>query len=148
MKYVYSGKNASLVESLGADEVIDYIHTDFTKNGQQYDIIYDTVGKSSFSAAKNSLTANGTYLSPVLGVGLLFQLLKTMVIGDKKAKFAATGTRAIPELRSLLNELVDILSDGQLKMVIDRRYPLKEVAAAHRYVDTGRKKGNPAIIVS
>ncbi len=139
---VCSGANAELVRSLGADEVIDYTTTDFTKNGQQYDIIYDTVGKSSFSVCKASLSEQGQYLSPVLSMPLLFKVLWTSWFGRKKAKFAATGFSAPPQLVALLKQLKVMIEAGHFQSVIDRRYPLEETVAAHRYVDTGHKRGN------
>jgi len=142
---VCSTTNLELVKSLGADEVIDYTTTDFTTTGKTYDIIYDTVGKSSFGKSKSSLTSNGTYLSPVLGLSLLFQMLRTSLVGTKKAKFDATGMKPVPELRKMLLELRDILAAGKLKTVIDRQYPLAEVPDAHRYIDKGHKKGNVVI---
>lgn len=143
---VCSTTNLELVKSLGADEVIDYKTTDFTKSGKTYDIIYDTVGKSSFGKSKGALTANGTYLSPVLGLSLLFQMLRTSLFGKKKAKFDATGMKPVPELRKMLLELREILAAGKLKTVIDRQYPLAEVPDAHRYIDKGHKKGNVVIV--
>lgn len=137
--------NIEMVISLGADHIIDYTKTDFTITGQTYDIIFDTVGKSSFTKCKKTLKPNGMYLSPVLSLPLLFQMLWTSIFGSKKAKFSATGLQPVPELRLLLNELNTLLESGQLKAVIDRCYPLEEVTQAHHYVDTGRKKGNVVI---
>lgn len=142
---VCSTPNVEMVHSLGADKVIDYKMTDFTKNGKTYDIIYDTVGKSSFSKAKDSLTSKGIYLSPVLDFFLLLQVIKTSIFGTKKAMFDATGIRPVSELRILLQELKELLEKGKLKTVIDKRYSLDQIAEAHRYVDTGRKKGNVVI---
>lgn len=139
---VCSGANTVLVKSLGADEVIDYRQVDFRDNGKAYDIIYDTVGKSSFSQAKNSLKKTGIYLSPVLGLPLLWDLFWTSFFGSKKAKFGATGMKPVPELRVLLQELREMMAKDRLKTVIDRRYQLSEISEAHRYVDTGHKKGN------
>jgi NADPH:quinone reductase-like Zn-dependent oxidoreductase len=136
-----------LVKSLGADQVIDYTKEDFTKSGQTYDIIFDTVGKSSFSRCKGSLTKTGIYLSPVLGLPLIFQMIRTSMFGSKKAKFSATGIRPVSELRILLQELKELIEAGQLKSVIDRRYPLEQTAEAHRYVDKGHKKGNVVVTV-
>ena len=81
---VCSTKNLDLVASLGADIIIDYTQEDFTKNGKTYDVIYDTVGKSSFTSCKSSLTEKGAYLSPVLGLLLLFHMIKTPIFGSKK----------------------------------------------------------------
>jgi len=144
---VCSTANLDMVRDLGATNVIDYTKYDFTDNDQTYDIIYDTVGKSSFSRCKSSLSADGVYLSPVLSLALLGQTLLTSKIGRKKAKFSATGLRAAAELRMLLDELKEVIEAGQLKSVIDRRYPVEQTAEAHRYVDTGRKKGNAVITI-
>lgn len=142
---VCSGANVELVKSLGADNVVDYTQEDFTRTGLSYDIIYDTVGKSSFSRCKGSLNENGAYLSPVLSVPLLLQMMATSMIGNKKAKFSATGLRPVAELRVLLNELKGLIEAGKLTLIIDRTYPLAQTAEAHRYIDTGHKKGNVVI---
>jgi len=84
---VCSTTNLELVQSLGVDKVIDYTKEDFTKNGQTYDIIFDAVGKRSFSQCKNSLKQRGIYLSTVATIPLLLQMLWTSKIGDKKAIF-------------------------------------------------------------
>jgi NADPH:quinone reductase-like Zn-dependent oxidoreductase len=145
---VCSSRNTDLVKSLGADQVIDYHQTDFTKGNTTYDIIYDTVGKSSFTACKSVLKSDGVYMSPVLNFRLLLQMLWTSKFGDKKAKFTATGLQPAPKLRTLLSQLVDLIEADQLKVVIDRRYPLAKVAEAHHYVDSGRKAGNVVIRVA
>ncbi|MDT7829580.1 zinc-binding dehydrogenase [Pricia sp. S334] len=82
------------------------------------------------------------YLSPVLSLPLLLQMLWTSMFDDKKAQFSATGLKAVSELKSLLNELKKLLESGQLKSIPDRCYSLEEVAEAHRYIDTIHKKGN------
>ncbi len=143
---VASTRNLELVKSLGADEVVDYTQTDFTKTGKKYDLIFDTVGKSSFSKSKNSLTGNGMYLSPKLGFGLLMQMMWTSLFSTKKAKFDATGLRSPELLRSDLNELGKLIEGGKLNIIIDKKYPLVKAAEAHRYVDTGRKRGNVVLL--
>jgi NADPH:quinone reductase-like Zn-dependent oxidoreductase len=145
---VCSSTNIEMVESLGADSVIDYTKTDFTETGQTYDIIYNTVGKSSYSKCKDSLTKKGVYLSPVLSLPLLFQVIKTSIFGGKKAMFDATGIRPVPELRMLLNELKKLIEAGQLKSIIDRSYSLENIAEAHSFVDKGHKKGNVVITLN
>ncbi|HBE51680.1 MAG TPA: NAD(P)-dependent alcohol dehydrogenase [Cyanobacteria bacterium UBA11369] len=145
---VCSTTNLEMVKSLGADKVIDYTKEDFTKTEQRYDIIFDTVGKSSFSRCQDSLRENGVYLSPVLSLPLLFQMIWTSKIGNKKAKFSATGLRPVSELRVLLNELKDCIEAGKIKSIVDRSYPLKQTAEAHRYIETGHKKGNVVITVA
>ncbi|RLD20313.1 MAG: NAD(P)-dependent alcohol dehydrogenase [Bacteroidetes bacterium] len=144
---VCSTTNMDMVKSLGADKVIDYTKEDFTKTGLTYDIIYDTVGKSSFSHCKGSLTEKGVYVSPVLGFSLLLQMLWTSLVGSKKAKFSATGIRPLSELRDLLNEIKELIESGKIRSVIDRNYPLEEIREAHKYVDKGHKKGNVVITV-
>lgn len=141
---VCSSTNIELVRSLGADKVIDYTQEDFTQNGQSYDVIFDAVGKSSFSRCKDSLTPKGIYLTTVPTFGIVFQMVKTSLWGSKKAIFTAAGLMQNKENLSYLNELMEA---GTLKAVIDRRYPLEQVAEAHRYVDTGRKKGNVIITI-
>ena len=139
---VCSSRNLDLVKSLGADNVIDYAQDDFTKNGKTYDVIYDTVGKSTFTRCKNSLTKKGVYISPVLGLPLLFQMLKTSISGSRKAQFSATGTLPVSTIRTFLQEIKELMEAGQLRSVIDKRYSLEQVAEAHRYIETGHKTGN------
>ena len=145
---VSSNRNVGLAKSLGADHVIDYTQEDFTQRNTTYDLIYDTIGKSSFGKAKKVLTKNGAYISPVLNFTLLLQMMKTSLIGKKKARFDATGLKKANELGVLLGELVDVFKEGKLKTIIDRQYPLEKVAQAHAYVDTGHKKGNVIITVN
>ena len=143
---VCSSSNLEMIKSLGADYVIDYTKINFTKTGNFYDIVFDTVGKSSFYECRPILGNGGAYLSPVLSFPLLFQMLWTTMFGSKKkAKFSATGLLPVPKLRAMLATLTGILEDNLLKVVIDQRYSLAEVPEAHRYVDTGRKKGNVVI---
>jgi len=139
---VCSTSNIDLVKALGADYVIDYTKIDFTEESEYYDIIYDTVGTLSFSNSKKSLSSAGLFMSPVLGMPLLFQMIKTGISGRKKAKFSATGLRPVSELNILFKELKELLKKGTLKTLIDKSYPLEEVSKAHQYVDSGRKKGN------
>ena len=94
---VCSTKNLELVKSLGADTVIDYAEEDFLRNGETYDIIFDAVGKSSFSRCKASLTQSGVYLSPVPSLAIVPQMLWTSKFGSKRAVFAATGLRKLSE---------------------------------------------------
>ncbi len=145
---VCSGRNTGLARSLGADEVIDYQQKDFTKGDRKYDYVYDTIGKSSFSACKDILSEKGVYLSPVIKFPLLLQMIKTSLFGQKKAKFEATGANKEEKLRYLLSEVLDIYKEGGLKTVIDRQFPLEKVAEAHRYIDSGHKKGNVVIVTA
>jgi len=145
---VCSGRNAGLVKSLGADEVIDYQQKDFTKSSEQYDFVYDTIGKSSFKLCKSILNKNGTYLSPVLQFPLLLQMMITSVAGKKKAKFEATGANKEDKLRHMLRNVLDIYKAGKLKTTIDRQFPLEKLAEAHQYIDSGQKKGNVVIVAA
>lgn len=144
---VCSTRNVGLVKSLGADYVIDYTKKDFTKVKNTYDLVYDTVGKSTFKNCKNILKDNGLFLSPVLKFSLLLQMMWTSLFGKKKAKFAATGMSKDQELRILLMELVEIYKEGKLKSVIDRQFSLEQLPQAHNYIASGHKKGNVAILI-
>ncbi|WP_123042903.1 NAD(P)-dependent alcohol dehydrogenase [Cohnella candidum] len=139
---VCSAANVELVRSLGADRVIDYTQTDFTRTGETYDVIFDAVGKSSYSRCKDVLAPAGVYLSTVPSAGLMLSMLMTAIGGGKKAKFVTAGLKQNQQNLDFLRELAE---SGQLRPVIDRRYPLERIAEAHRYVETGRKKGNVVI---
>ncbi len=141
---VCSTANVGLVKSLGADQVIDYTQEDFTKGGQTFDVIFDAVGKSSFSRCKGSLKQRGIYLSTVPTLGIMLQMLWTSKIGSKKAIFTAAGLKQSKENLGFLKELYEV---GKIKSVIDRRYPLEQTAEAHNYVEKGHKKGNVVITV-
>ncbi|PGT79762.1 MULTISPECIES: NAD(P)-dependent alcohol dehydrogenase [Bacillaceae] len=142
---VCSTTNIEMVKSHGADKVVDYTKEDFTKNGQTYDVIFDVVGKRSFSQCKGSLSKRGTYLSTVLSLSILFDMLKTTMFGKKKAIFVTAG---LMQNQANLNYLKDLYEVGKIKAVIDRRYSLEEVAEAHRYVEKGHKKGNVIITLT
>lgn len=144
---VCSTTNLEMVESIGADKVIDYTKEDFTKIGQTYDIIFDTVGKTSFSRCKGSLKQNGIFLEAAIEVAILTQVLLTSMMGSKKAMIAATGMRSASERTKDLIFLKEIIEAGKIKPVLDRRYPLEQIVEAHRYVDKGHKKGNVVIIL-
>ena len=143
---VCSAGNFELVKSLGADKVIDYTQDDFTQNGETYDIIFDTVGKRSFSECKNSLTPTGVYLTTIPGVEILL-MLWPIKVDRRRAKFAATGLRSASKKIKDLLFLKELIEEGKLKAAIDRRYPLEQTVEAHRYVEKGHKKGNVVITV-
>ena len=138
---VCSTANLALVKSLGADSVIDYTKEDFTKPAT-YDLIFHTVGKISFSACMKSLKKGGVYASALL-LGAALRKPWALVSGRKRV----IGGIAKPKTEDLVF-LKDLIEAGKLKAVIDRRYPLEQIAEAHRYVEGGHKKGNVVIIVA
>jgi 2-desacetyl-2-hydroxyethyl bacteriochlorophyllide A dehydrogenase len=139
---VCSTTNLEMVKSLGADKVIDYTKEDFTKNGETYDVIFDTVGKSSFSGSIKSLKPGGFYILGGFRLSHLVQGLWTSMISNKKVKGWVAAERK--EDLVFLKELIEA---EKVKSVIDRRYPLEQIAEAHRYVEKGHKKGNVVIAV-
>ena len=139
---VDSTAKLDMLRSLGADQVIDYTQEDFTRSGETYDVIFDVVGKSSFSRSMRSLTENGFYLLSNPGLSHMVRGPWTSMTSSKKVILeAASGT--IEDL-VFLRELIEA---GKIRTVIDRRYPLEQTAEAHRYVETGRKQGNVVITV-
>jgi NADPH:quinone reductase-like Zn-dependent oxidoreductase len=141
---VCSTQNLEMVRSLGADHVIDYTKEDFTRNGQTYDVILDMVpGKSSFAGDKSSLKPNGLYLAGAGGLESLVQMAWTALAGGKKVLAGMA-----PDRGEDLVFLKELLEAGKLKPVIDRRYPLEQAAEAHRYADTGRKRGSVVITIT
>ena len=139
---VCSTTNVKMVKSLGADMVIDYTKEDFTKSGETYDLIFDTVGKTSFSRCKNSLKQKGIFLAALIELTELVQILWTSMIGSKKVKGGVAAERT--EDMIFFKELMEA---GKIKPVIDRRYPFEQIPEAFRYVEKGHKKGNVVIIL-
>jgi len=141
---VCSTTNIDMVKSLGAEKVIDYTKEDFTLSGETYDIIFDTVGKVPFSHCRNALKDNGIYLTTVPNLTILTHMLKR---SGKRAKFMAAGLRSPSVKADDLLYIKEQIETGNLISVIDRCYPLEELADAHRYVALGHKKGNVVITV-
>lgn len=137
---VCSTANLELVRSLGARHVIDYTQEDFTQNGKTYDLIIDTVGTAPFSRSKASLNEGGRLLLVLAGLPAMLQAPWVSMASSKKV-IAGPATVRVEDLRFLAG----LAEAGEFKPVIDRRYPFEQIAEAHRYVDTGRKKGNVAI---
>jgi len=121
---ICSTRNFELVKSLGADEVIDYTKEDFAVRDACYDLVFDAVGKSSPSKCKDALTSNGTYLTITKG-----------------------GSSERERARDLVY-LKELIEAGKMKSVIDRCYPLEQIVEAHRYVESGQKRGNVVITVA
>ncbi len=142
---VVSTKNLDLARSLGADAVIDYTTEDFTRNGQRYDLIFDSVGKHSFRRSRRSLKPGGVFVETDLGfmwhVPLL--LLLTRWIGSRKLRMGIARYAKADLL--LLKRLIEA---GEYRAVIDRTYPLEDVIEATRYVETGHKTGNVVLSVA
>lgn len=135
-------KNVELVRSLGAEEVVDYLQEDFTKNGQTYDAILDAVGKHSFRRCKGSLNPGGVYL-PTDGVWNVALWLLHKRVGDKKVVFELP-----PRMRKEdILFMKGLIEAGEYRPVIDRAYPLEDVADAHRFVDTHQKVGNVVLTI-
>jgi NADPH:quinone reductase-like Zn-dependent oxidoreductase len=138
-------KNLELLRSLGADEVVDYLREDFTRNGETYDVIFDAVGKNSFRRSRRSLRAGGTFLETDLGFMWHAPLLAlaTRFVGSKRV------TIPIPSYsKEDVLLLQRLLAAGEYRAVIDRRYPLEDVVEATRYVETGQKTGNVVLTVA
>lgn len=129
-----------MVRSIGADHVIDYTQEDFTQSGQRYDVILDTISKSSFSGSLRSLKENGTYLNANPG---LFGGIWMRWFSKRSSKKVIPWTAGYT-VDNLL-ALKELTEAGTIRAVIDRRYPLEQIAEAHRYVETGHKKGNVVI---
>ena len=136
---VCSTANLDLVKSLGADHVIDYTREDFAKPAT-YDLILDTVGKTSFSRSLKSLKTDGVYLS-IVALAPIARKFRA-AIGGKRF----VGGVASPKTEDLVF-LREVIEAGKLRSVIDRRYPLDQIVEAHRYVEKGHKKGNVVITV-
>lgn len=139
---VCSTTNLGWVKKLGADHMIDYTQEDFADNGKKYDLILDTVGKRTFFNSRGALTAAGIYITEHVLYPKYhpLQLLIASLTGDKRAKIHT----ALPNAEDLdfIRELAD---EGHLKPVIDRCYPLEEIAAAHRYAEAGHTRGKVII---
>ena len=138
---VDSTAKLDMLRSIGADQVVDYTQEDFTKRGEIYDVIFDVIGKMSFSRSEKSIKQNGTYLlaNPV---SQMVQGLWTRMTSSKKV-IMETSSGTIADL-IFLRELIEA---GKLKTVIDRSYPLEQIVEAHRYVEKGGKLGNVVITV-
>jgi NADPH:quinone reductase-like Zn-dependent oxidoreductase len=140
---VCSGANASLVESLGADKVIDYTKEDFTKRDERYDFVFGVVGKTTFAQCKGLLKPDGIYLENMMEVKDFLKVLWTSITGGKKIKGGVSTERA-----DNLNFFVELIESGKLNPVIDKVYPLERTAEAFQYVEQGHKKGNVAITIT
>lgn len=143
---VCSTTNVDLVKSLGADRVIDYTREDFTQDGEIYDAIFDSVfGKTSFSHARRALKDDGLYLAVAGGLREMIQAQWTAVRGGRRVIFGGGEAVETTDIMLFVKELIEA---GKFKAVIDRVFPLEQIVEAHRYVETGHKKGNVVITVA
>lgn len=136
---VCGAENEELVRSLGADKIIDYKKEDFTKDNEQYDFVFDAVGKSSFLKCKKLLKKKGVYTSSNGAINLLWIFI-TPLFGGKKVVFPFSV-----RLKQGLDFIKELVEKGKFKPVIDRKYPLEKIAEAYKYVATGQKIGNVII---
>ena len=137
---VCSTANTELVSSLGADQVVDYTQQDFTKLEPKYDIVMDTVGTAPYARSKRSLKKDGRLL---LVMGGILDMLRAPFVALTSRQRIVAGPAA--ERLDDLQRLAELAASGQLKPVIDRLYPVEQIVDAHRYVDSGRKKGNVVV---
>ncbi len=141
-----STENFSKLKELGAHHCVDYKTTAIENLSERFDIFYDTVGKSSFKQAKKVLSKEGQYYSPVLNLSTLVDMICTKLFKAKqRAHFAATGMLKDPELKVMLEKVLQIQIAAKLKVPIFRQYPLEKVAEAHRLLASGTKKFNLVI---
>lgn len=140
---VCSTSNVELVRALGADHIIDYTKEDFTQNGETYDVIVDTVGNAPFSRCKASLKQGGRMVLALAGLPEMLSAPWRSITSSNKI-IAGPASGGAKELRLL----ADLAERGQFRPVIDRRYPFEQIVEAHRYVDSGHKKGNVIITLA
>jgi NADPH:quinone reductase-like Zn-dependent oxidoreductase len=138
---VDSAVKLEMLRSIGADHLIDYTKEDFTENGQIYDVIFDVIGKVSFSRSSRSLKSDGTYLLANPTSQMIQGLWTRMTSNKTVVMQTSSGTLGD------LNYLRKLYEQGKIKSVIDRSYPLENIVEAHRYVETGQKAGNVVILV-
>jgi NADPH:quinone reductase-like Zn-dependent oxidoreductase len=137
---VCSGANAELVRSLGANHVIDYTREDFTDHGESYDLIVDTAGTAPYSRVRRSLTRAGRLLLVLAGLPAMLPI-PWVALTSRRRIFAGPATERAEDLC----RLAELADTGAFRPVIDRHYPIAQIVEAHRYVDSGRKRGNVVV---
>ncbi len=140
---VCSTPRLEFVKSLGVDKVIDYTREDFTQNGETYDLIFDILGRSSFSRVRRSLKPNGIYLLSSFKMKALLDMLWTSLTGSKQKVICAFANETLESL-AFVKKLVE---EGRIKAIVDKSFPMERAAEAHRYVEQGRKQGNVVIAI-
>jgi NADPH:quinone reductase-like Zn-dependent oxidoreductase len=139
---VDSAGKLDMLRSLGAEHVIDYAKEDFTRSGQTYDAIIDLVGKNSFSRILRSLKPNGRYVVGYTSLSAIIRGWWTSKTTGKKVVLEQAHYRA--EEYTFLMRLIE---EGKVRPAIDRQFPLEQTAEAHRYAESGQKKGNVVVTV-
>ncbi len=139
-----SARNHDLMRGLGAAHVIDYTAQPVWDR-TRYDVVFDTLGVSTFGEARPALKPDGRYLSPVLNLGLLGAMLGNRFRGQK-AVFAAAGLQDADALRGVLGRVLDLMAEGLFAPVMDQTFALSDIVAAHHYVATGHKRGNVVVV--
>jgi NADPH:quinone reductase-like Zn-dependent oxidoreductase len=139
---VCSTKNLEWVKALGADLAIDYTQQDFTRDAARYDIVFDAVGKRSFSQCKTVLKPNGVYITTLPNAEVIFWGIVTALLPWKKAKLVLQSQSG-----AALEYLKDAIDAGKIRAAIDRVYPLSEIAKAHRYSESERAAGKIVIAI-
>lgn len=142
---VCSTANLELVKSLGADKVIDYTVEDFTVTGQDYDVVFDAVGKSSYTRSRKILKPGGIYLTTVPSFPILMWTLLAPLFGKTRAGIVFTGLRKPVAMATDVKFMGDLAASGYYVPVIDKTYSLDEAALAHAHVESGHKKGSVVI---
>ena len=135
-------RNLDLLTSLGADRVIDYTAQDLTQTGDTYDVVFDAVGSASYRRCRPALTPDGVYLTTAPSATILLQALWTAKLGRRTARIMFAGLDRTP---GKVGHLARLAEAGHLRPVVDRTFPLDDIADAHHYVDQGHKTGTVAV---
>ena len=145
---VCSPGEVELVESLGADEVVDDTREDFTESGEVYDVVFDAESTSSYRRCRSSLADDGVYLRTFPGPLILLEMLWTSRFGRKRAIVSATGLMPIAKRRVFLDEITRLVEAGTMRSVIDRSFPLEDLAYAYRHAERGRNRGTVVVAMN
>jgi len=145
---VCSGPHLRLVRKLGAESVVDYTRTDFSRAGRRYDVIFDVAGTSSFGRCRRALNPGGVYLTTAPSPAIFVQMPWTARFGSRRAVVAFTGLRAAAEKHKDLLVIRELAEASALVPVVGACYPLARIADAHRRVDAGHKKGTIVVTMS
>lgn len=140
---VDSTKKLDTLRAIGANHVIDYTQEDYINNGQTYDLIIDVVGRRGFAHRLKLLKADGYYFLAYAGPSHIVISMWVSLTSKKKLKIVSAS-----QTQEDLLYLKKLIEAGILKPIIDRRYPLAQMAEAHRYAESGQKKGNIVITVN